>query len=115
MSVEQLDSDQMIPLTPISSFGHLDMAGIEIPVPTGKLVVTSQVPTQAATNISANVTNPLINGTNQGTGGCPTSHEWVWFQLEEQSGCNLGLAQTECRSVTLVVHQDLGVLPLKVQ
>ena len=58
------------------------MAGIEMPVSTGQLVVTSQVTTQVATNISANATNPLIIGTNQGAVGCPTHHDWVWFQLE---------------------------------
>ena len=91
------------------------MASIEMPVPAGQPVVTSQVPTQAATNISANVTNPLINGTNQGAGGFATYHEWVWFQLEWQAGYNLGPAQTECRLIALVVHQEIGVLPLKVQ
>ena len=86
-----------------------------MPVPTGQPVVISQVPTQAATNISANITNPLINGTNQGASGHPTHHEWVWFWLEGQAGCNWEPGQTECRLITLVVHQELGVLPLKVQ
>ena len=105
----------MIPLTPASSFGPLDMAGVEMPVPTGQPVVISQVPTQAATNISANATSPSINGTNQGASGHPSCHEWVWFWLEGQAGCNLVPAQTECTSMTLVVHQELGMLPLKVQ
>ena len=64
----------------MSSFGPPDMAGIEIP--TGQPVVISQVPTHAATNISVNVTNPVINGTNQDASGHTTCHEWVWFQLE---------------------------------
>ena len=115
MSVEQSDSDQTVLLTPMCSFGPLDMAGIEMPMPAGQLLVTSQVPTKAATNISANITNPLINGTNQGAGGHPTHHEWVQSQLEGQAGCNLRPAQTECRLITLVVHQELGVMPLKVQ
>ena len=80
MSVEWMDSVQMILLTPVSSFGPPDMAGIEMPVPAGQPVVTSQVPTQVTTNISVNVTNPLINGTNQGASGHPTQHEWVWFK-----------------------------------
>ena len=73
MSLDHLDSDQIILLTPVSS------AGIETPVATGQLVVTTQVPTQAPTYINANVTNPFINGTNQDAGGCPTCHDWVWF------------------------------------
>ena len=64
MSVEKLDSDKMFLLTPTSSFGPLDMAFVEMPVLTGQPVVTSQVPNQVATNISANITNLLVNGTN---------------------------------------------------
>ena len=85
MSVKHIDSDQTILLTLVSSCRPLDMAGIEMPVPAGQPGVTSQVPTQAATNINANITNPLINGTNQGGCGCPTHHEWVWFHLEGQA------------------------------
>ena len=110
-----MDSNQMILLTTVSSLGPLDMAGIEIPVSVGQPAVTSMVPTQAATNISANITNPLIHGTNQGAGGHPTHHEWVWSLLEGQAGCNLGLAWIECKLIALVVHQELRVLPLKVQ
>ena len=114
MSVEQLDSDQMILLTPVNSFGPPDMASVEMPVPTGQLVVTSQVPIQAATNISVNITNPLINGTNQGASGHPTHHEWVWFQLERTGWLQFRAGQkTECRSIGLIVHQELRVLPLK--
>ena len=72
MLVEQLDSDQMILLTPMSSFRPPDTASVVTPVPIGQLVITSQVPTQAATSIGANVTNPLINGTNLGASGQPT-------------------------------------------
>ena len=58
MSVEQSDSDQMVLLTPASSFGPTDTVGaIETPLSTGQLVVTSQVPTQAMTNTSANANN----------------------------------------------------------
>ena len=115
MSIEQSDSDQVVLLTPVSSVGPQDMAGTETYVPTGQLVVTSQVPIQVATDISANVTNPLINGTNQGANGHPTHHEWVWFWLEGQAGYNLGPAWPECRSIALVVHQELGVMPLRIQ
>ena len=69
----------MILLTPTSLFGPQDMASIKMPMPTIQPVVTSQVPHQAATNNSVNVTNPLINGTYQGAGGHPTGYEWVWF------------------------------------
>ena len=74
-------------------------------MPAGPLAVTNQVPTQVITSIGVNVNNPLINGTNQGASGHPTCHEWVWFQLEGQAGCNLGPAQTECRLITPEVHQ----------
>ena len=77
--------------------------------PTGQPVITNQVPTQTATNISANITNPLVNSTNQDTCGHPTDHELVWFWLEGKAGCDLGLVQIECRSIELVVHQELGV------
>ena len=70
MSVEQSDSDQMI-LLPLWVLLDLDVASVDTPVPAGQPVVTSQVPTQAVTSISANITNPLINGTNQGASGCP--------------------------------------------
>ena len=90
MSVEQMDSDQMILLFPASSFGPLDMASIETPIPTEQSVVTIQVPTQVTTNISVNVTNPLINGTNLGASGHPTCHEFVWFQLEGQTSWKWG-------------------------
>ena len=67
----------MIPLNPVTSFGPLDMASVETTVPAGQLVVTSHIPTQAVTIIGANVTNPLINGTNLGASGQPTWHEWL--------------------------------------
>ena len=81
----------MVLLTLVCSFGPLDMAGIETPVSTGQLGVNSQVPTQAATNISTNVTNPFVNSNNQDACGHPTHHKWVWFRLEGKAGCNLGL------------------------
>ena len=90
MSVEQMDSAQMIPLTPAGSFGPPDMACIEMPRPTGQLVVTSQVTTQVTTYISVDITNPLFNCTNQGAGGHPTFHEWVWFWLEVAGQLQLG-------------------------
>ena len=79
MSVELSDSEQMMLLTPMGSFGPPDMAGVETHVPTRQPVVTSQVPIQVSTYISVNVTNPLVNGTNQGACGCPSHHKWVWF------------------------------------
>ena len=59
MSIDQSDSDHTLPLTPASSFGPLDTVAIDTAVPTGQLVVTSQVPTQATTYTSANATNPF--------------------------------------------------------
>ena len=79
MLVEQSDTEQTIPLTPMSCSGPLDTADVVIPVPTGQPVITNQVPTQTATNISANITNPLVNSTNQDACGHPTHHELVWF------------------------------------
>ena len=79
MSVDWMDPDQTVPQTPMSSFVSLDMVSIETPMPTGQPVITSQVPTQATTKISTNVTNPLINSTNQDACGHPTHYEWVWF------------------------------------
>ena len=79
MPIEHSDSSQMIPLTPMSSFGPPGMGGFEMPVSAGQPVVTRQVPTQTATKLSVNVINPLINSTNQGAGCHPTHHEWVWF------------------------------------
>ena len=78
---------------------------------TGKLLVISQVPTHVMTNTSANATNPfpMITSTNQGASGHLTHHEWMWFQLQGQRGGSLGPAQTECWSIALVEHQELGV------
>ena len=53
--------------------------------------------------------------TNQGASGCPVCHEWVWFRLEGCSGCGLGPTQMECQSITLIMHQELGVMPLWIQ
>ena len=44
MSVEWMDSEQTILLTPVSSFGPPDTASVKMPVPTGQLVITIQVP-----------------------------------------------------------------------
>ena len=114
---EQSNSDHTLSLTPASSFRPLDMVTNNMAVFTGQLVVTSQVPTQVKTNISVNATNPftMITSSNQGAGGHPTCHEWVWFQLEGLAGGILGPAHTECQSVALVVYQELGVMSLRIQ
>ena len=65
--------------------------------------------------ISTKITNPLVNGSNQGASSWPTHHEWVWFKLEWKASCTSGLAWTECRCTVLVVHQELKLMPLKVQ
>ena len=104
---------------PASSFRPLDTAAIDMTVSTGQPVVTSEVPTQVMTNPSINATNPFVKtmntSTNQGASGCPTCHGWVWFWLEGQSGGSLGPAQTECQSIALVMHQELEVMPLRIQ
>ena len=93
------------------------MVTIDTAVSTRQLVVTSQVPpTQEMINTSVNAANPfvMITSTNQGASGHPTHHEWVWFWLEDQSGGSLGPAQMECQSITLIVPQELGVMPLRI-
>ena len=72
-----MDSEQMILLIPMTSFGPLDMASIEMPRFTGQLIVISQAPTKVTTNITVHVTNILANVTNQSVSGCPIYHEWV--------------------------------------
>ena len=77
-------------------------------------VVTNQVPNQVMTNPDVNATNHSIANTSikQGASGCPIHYEQVWFRLEGQSCCSQGLAQMECRSIALIIHQELGVMPL---
>ena len=79
MSINQLDSDHTLPLSPASSSGAPDTVAIDITVSTGQPVVTSQVPTQVMTNPSISATNPFVTNanTNHGTSGHPTHHEWV--------------------------------------
>ena len=86
-------------------------------VSTGQLMVTSQVSTHAMINTNANATNPFttITSTNQGSGSHSTHHGWVWFQPEAQAGGSLGPAYMECQSISLAVHQELGVMPLRIQ
>ena len=79
MSVEQLDSDQMIPLTPMSSFGHLDIAGVVMPVPTGQPVITNQVPTETATKLVQTLLTLWLMVLTRMHCGHQTHHEWVWF------------------------------------
>ena len=83
----------------------------------GQPGVTNQVPNLVTTNPNVNVTNHSIvnTSTNQGAGGHPIHHEWVWLSLEGCSGCSLGPAQMECWSTALIIHQELGVMPLWIQ
>ena len=117
MSIEQSDSDHTLPLTPTSCFGPPDLVTIDMALSTGHPVVTSQVPTQVMTHTSVAATNPFVMATNihQVNGGHPTHYEWVWFQFEGQSGSSLSPTQMECWSITLMVHQELGVMPLRIQ
>ena len=110
-------TDHTLPLTPASSFRPPDKVAIDMAVSTGQPVVTSQVPTQVMTNPSVSATNPFVmnTSTTQGASGHPTCHEQVWFQLEGQSGCSLGPAQMKCWSITLVMHQELAVMLLRIQ
>ena len=93
------------------------MVATDMAVSTGQLVVTSQVPTQVMANPSINATYLFVmnTSTNQGTSGCPTLHEWVWFQLEHHSNGSLGPAWVECQSIALVMHQEVEVMPLRIQ
>ena len=108
MSIKQSDSDQNLPLTLVSSFGPPDTVAINMVMIAGQPVVTNQV-----------VTNPNIDATNHSIANTSTSHsihhKWVWFRLEGQSGCSLGPAQMECWSIALIIHQELGVIPLWIQ
>ena len=117
MSIKWSDSDHTLPLTPASSFRSPETVTINVAVSTGQLVVNNQGHTQAMTNTSINATNPLvmITNTNQGDSGHPTHHELVWFQLEGWSGGSFDPAQMECQSVTLIMHQELEVMLLRIQ
>ena len=93
------------------------MVAISMPASAGQPAVTNQVPNWVMTNPNVNATNHSIMNpsTNQGARGHPICHELVWFKLEGQSGCNLGPAQMECQSIALIIHQELGVIPLQIQ
>ena len=83
----------------------------------GQPVVTNQVPNLMMTNPNVNATNlSIVNtSTNQGSSCHPICHEWAWFRLEGCYGCSLGLALVECRLIALIIHQELGVMPLWIQ
>ena len=117
MSIEHTDSDQTLPLTPVSSFRPPDMVTINMATSAGQPVVTNQIPNPVMTSPNVNATNHSIvnTSTNWGASGYFIHHEWVWFRLEGHFGCSLGSAQIEFWSITLVVHQKLGVIPLWIQ
>ena len=73
MSTEWSDSDQTLPLTPVSAFGPPDTVAIYMAMSTEQPVVTNQVPTQLVTNPNINATNHSIvnTNTNQGASGHP--------------------------------------------
>ena len=102
---------------PCQFFVPPDMVAVDMTVSTGQLAVTSQVPTQVTTIPNVNTTYPSVTNisTNQGASGHPTCHEWVWIWLEGQSGCSSGLAWMEYCPFTLIMHQELGVMPLRIQ
>ena len=105
MSVKHTDSDQTLPLTSISSFGPPDMVTINTAISAGQPVVTNQVPNLLITNPNTNATNHSIVSTSINLDA----------RLEGYSGCSLGPAQMECQSITLIVHQELGAMPLWTQ
>ena len=77
----------------MSSFRPSDMASVEMPVPTGQLVITIQVPIQATTNINTKDTNPLVNATNKGACGHPTYHELGLFLIRGKEWLEFGASQ----------------------
>ena len=79
--------------------------------------MTNQVPNLVTTNTDVNATNHSIvnTSTNQGAGACPICYDRVWFRLEGHSGCSLGPAQMQYQSIALILHQELGVMPLQIQ
>ena len=83
----------------------------------GQPAVTNQISNQATTNPNITNTNQSMTNTstNQGASDCPTHHEWVWSKLEDHSGCSLGPAQMACQTIALIMHQELGVMPLQIQ
>ena len=117
MSIELTDFNQTLPLTLVSSFGPQVMVTIDKATSAGQTVVTNQVPNLVMTNPNINATDHSRANiiTNQTTSGCSIHYEWVWFRLGGNSGCSLGPAQMECQSITLVIHQELGVIPLWIQ
>ena len=98
-------------------FGPLDTATINMATSAGWPFETNNVPNQVVTNPNINATNQSVANTStyHGVSGHPIHHEWVWFSLEGWSGCSLGPAQMECQSIALVIHQELGVMPLQIQ
>ena len=117
MSTEHTDPNQTLPLTLVSSFGPPDMVIINTTMSAGEPVMTNQVPNPVMTIPHVNTTNPstVNTSTTQGVSGHPIHLEWAWFRLEGHCGCRLGLAWTECWSITLVIHQELGVIPMWIQ
>ena len=93
------------------------MVTTDMAMAVGQPVVTNQVPCLVMTNPNVNVTNHSIvnTSTSQGASGCPIHQEWMWFRLKGHSDCSLGPAQMECQSITLIIHQGLGVMPLQIQ
>ena len=114
MLIIQLDFDQTLPLTPVSSFRPLDTVTIDTTTSAGQPAVTNQVHNQAITNLNVTTTNQSMvkTSTNQDASGCPINHEWMWFRMKSHSGCSLGPARMEYWSTALVMHQELGGMPL---
>ena len=116
MSIVQSDSDQTLPLTLVGSFWPPDIFTIDMATSAGQPAVTNQVSNQATTNPNVTNTNQSVvnTSTNQGANSHPIHHEWVKFRLEVHSDCSLGQAQMKCWSIALIMHQELGVMPLQI-
>ena len=84
MLIEQMDSDQTLPLSPASSFGPSNTVAIVMTTYAGLPGVTNHVPMQVVTNPNRNATNHSVanTSTNHGVSGCPIHNEWVWFRLD---------------------------------
>ena len=75
------------------------------------------VPNQVAINPNEDAINQSVGNTstNHGASGHPINHEWVWFRLEGQSGCSSGPAQMKYKSIALIIHLEIEVMPLQIQ
>ena len=81
MSVRWKESDQTLPLPPVSSQRQPDTISIDMDMSTVQQIMANHVTNQVVTNTKLNFTNPPIadTSTNPGASGHPIHHEWAWF------------------------------------